>query len=543
MNASGGPSEARRAKGGASADSAEEMKDTRGVSPWRLHARARQRLRAPFRDMFSIKRRSFGRQFLIFTVGLCVVLASVIVINTIRFTSKQMQVEPASPISLDAAHVSQRLAKALQFRTISGDGAAPSASLEFLRLHRYLEGAFPSAHSVLTREIVADYSLLYTWKGEESAGRSILLAGHLDVVPAHAEDGWTHPPFAGRIADGYIWGRGAMDDKMSVVGILEAVERLLADNFKPRRTLYLAFGHDEESGGVRGAARIAQLLKARGIQPEFILDEGGMITKGILTGMTSPVALIGVAEKGYMTLELTVESAGGHASIPPRQTAIGILSAAIHRIEENPFPRRTTEGIRRLFDYVGPEMSLINKALLANLWLFGSLAEYKLASSPNTNGLIRTTAAATRFEGGAAENVLPTRTKAVVNIRILTGETSDTVLDRIRKTISDPRVKIHPVTPPIEPSPVSDTESPSFKTLQTTIHQVYPTVIVAPFLLVAATDSRHYEKLSPNIYRFMPLSVDARDISRFHGIDERISIADYQQGIRFFIQLIRNAAS
>lgn len=483
------------------------------------------------------------RKFLIFSGLVWLVLASTILINTIRFTSKQIPVEPAARIPLDAAHVSQGLAKAIEFRTMARDSAAPSASLEFLRFHRYLESAFPRVHSALTREIVADYSLLYTWQGEENAGSPILLAGHLDVVPAHAEDGWTHPPFTGRIADGYIWGRGVMDDKMSVVGILEAVEGLLADNFKPRRTIYLAFGHDEESGGLKGAARIAQLLEARGVEPEFILDEGGMITKGILTGVTSPVALIGIAEKGYMSLELTIESPGGHTSTPPQQTAIGILSAAILRIEEDPFPQRTTEGTRKLFDYIGPEMSLINRAFLANLWLFDSLAEYQLASSSNTNGLIRTTAAVTRFEAGTAENVLPTQAKAVVNIRILTGDTSDTVLERIRKTVSDPRVKITPLNPPIEASAISDTESRSFKTLQKTIHEVYPTVIVAPFLLVATTDSRHYMKLTPNIYRFMPLWVDAQDLLRFHGIDERISIADYQQGIRFFIQLIRNAGS
>jgi len=335
-----------------------------------------------------------------------------------------------------------------------------------------------------------------------------------------------------------------MDDKVSVLGILETVEMLLAEGFQPRRTIYLAFGHDEEVGGLNGAAKIVALLHSRGVQLEYVLEEGSAIAEGVMPGVSAPVALAGIAEKGYVSLELTVEGQGGHSSMPPTHTAVGILSTAIHNLEKNQFPTGIEGVTRKMFEYVGPEMSFGKKMVFANLWLFGPLVGRLLAASPMTNALTRTTTAATVFEGGVKENVVPTKARAIVNFRILPGDSINSVIDHVRKAADDPRIKITPLSTLLsEPSSVSDTESAAFQLLQRTIRQVYPDVVVAPWLVVGGTDSRHYAKLSANIFRFIPMRIGPGDTQRFHGTDERISVEDYEQYVRFLIQLIRNSHS
>ena len=490
--------------------------------------------------------RSYLKRLLfVFGIGLIIVV-SVVLMRTWRFTSRQLQVDPGPMISIDGEQAAETLSKAIKFRTISYGDAAPFDGDAFLGFHQYLEQAFPKVHSVLEKEVVGNYSLLYTWKGQRGEMKPILLMGHLDVVPVEpgTEENWTHPPFGGRIADGYVWGRGTIDDKVSVVGILEAVELLLAKGFRPSRTMYIAFGHDEEVGGLEGAVNIAQLLHSRGIEFEYILDEGGAITYGIVPKVSVPVALIGIAEKGYVSIELTVQSLGGHSSMPPKQTAIGILSTAIQNLERNQFPAEITGATGQLFAYLGPEMPLTERIVFANLWLFGWLVERHVVTSSLTNALVRTTTAATMFEGGVKENVLPTQARAVINFRILPGETVQGVIDHVRKTIGDPRITITPLKKVLsEPSAVSTPESFSFETLHRTIRQIFPDVIVAPWLVVGATDSRHYAQLSDNIYRFVPIQMRPEDTRRFHGTNERIGVENYQDCVRFFMQLIRNSHS
>jgi carboxypeptidase PM20D1 len=367
----------------------------------------------------------------------------------------------------------------------------------------------------------------------------------MDVVPvdANTEKNWTYPPFSGRITDSYVWGRGTMDDKVNVLGILEAAEYLLAHGFKPRRTLYFAFGHDEEIGGSKGALQIAALLRRRNVELEFILDEGSNILDGIIPDTPAPVALIGIAEKGYVSLELTVEMPGGHASTPPDHTSIGILSSAVAKLEGSPFPARLSEPIRQMFAFIGPEMPWPKKFGLANLWLFGPLVQRQLARSPLTNAAIRTTQAATVFQSGVKENVLPPHATAIVNVRILPGDTINGVIDHARTVIASNQVKVSPLEIRFEPSAISDSQSPVFQRLHRTIKEVAPEVLVAPSLLVAATDSRHYAPLSKNIFRFLPITVSSEDARRFHGVDERISVKDYERCVRFFVQLMRNSDS
>lgn len=480
--------------------------------------------------------------FLVLTF--CVVLlASVLLINTLRFTSKQIRIEPIQSVSVDEGGAAQRLAQALRFQTISHQEAGQTKGEEFLALHKYLEQTFPKVHSTLTKELVGEYSLLYTWKGRDEKLKPILLMAHQDVVPVEPETlaNWEEPPFEGRITGGYIWGRGAMDDKSDLLGVMEAAEMLLGQGFQPQRTIYLAFGQDEEVGGSAGAAKIADLLGERNVELEYVLDEGLAITDGILPDIGKPVALIGVAEKGTVSIELGVEVESGHSSMPPPQTAIGVLSAAINRLEERQMPS-SIEGVQRqLLDYIGPEMPFGKRLVMANLWLFKPLVERKFSESPSTNATIRTTTAATVIEGGLKENVLPSKARAVVNFRILPGESIERVVSHVHEVVNDPRVKVSRFgVIASEPSLVSNINAEGFQVIQRTIRQLFPEVLVAPALVVGATDSRHFAKLTNNIYRFSPRRIRPEDIKRFHGINERIDVVNYAGCVKFYYHLINS---
>jgi len=483
------------------------------------------------------------KKFTATLIALLGVLAAVVTFRTVTFKSRQIPPSPMQSFNLDQKAIVQRLSEAIQYPTISLDPPTDSGVQEFRRFHTFLARSFPRVHRQLTKEIVNDYSLLYIWKGRSPSLAPILLMGHMDVVPIDpgSEKDWTHPPFAGNIADGYLWGRGALDAKVNVIGILEAVEQLLSQGFQPRRSIYLAFGHDEEIGGHQGAAKIAALLSERDVQLEFVLDEGSAITDGIIPGVAAPVAMIGIGEKGYLSLNLTVSSPGGHSSLPPAESAIGILSRAIDKIERTPFPGRINDAVKEFFNFVGPELSWEKKVLLANLWVTEPWLTRKLAKSPLTDSMIRTTQATTIFHAGDKENVLPAQAQAVINFRLISGDTIKAVTARIHQVIGDARVKITPLANPMEPSPISSSDADSFKLVHRTVSQVAPQTIVAPFLVIAATDARHYATLTKHIYRFVPITLGREDAKRFHGVDERISTDDYERCVRFYAQLIRNA--
>jgi carboxypeptidase PM20D1 len=475
-------------------------------------------------------------------LGVFFILLGVIAVRTLNFTSRQINTPPIQQISLSRDAIS-RLSEAIQYRTITNQATSGSESGEMQRFQDFLTKSFPRIHELILKETIGGHSLLYSWKGKDERLKPVLLMAHMDVVPVDpaTESSWHHPPFSGQVADGYIWGRGTMDDKGSVLAILEAAENLLASGFEPQRTFYLAFGHDEEVGGNNGAANIAATLRSRGVELEFVLDEGLNILSGIISGLSSPVALIGIAEKGYLTLRLTIETPGGHSSMPPPDTAIGVMSRALHKLSASSFSSRLDGPTRRMLEFIGPEMAWSKRLVLANLWLFDPLVRRQLAASPLTNAAIRTTLAPTIINAGVQENVLPTRAAAVINLRLLPGETIASAIEHVRKAIDDPKVQLTTLPVRMEPSSVSDIESPSFTLLHRTIRQTAPEAIVAPSLLVAATDSRHYSALTRNIYRFLPITLRPEDTKRYHGIDERISIQDYERCVRFYAQLIRNS--
>ncbi|HET7295293.1 MAG TPA: M20 family peptidase [Vicinamibacteria bacterium] len=472
-------------------------------------------------------------------------LAVVVAVRTARYESGAPPVEPAPEVALPEG-AAERLAGSLRFATLSHEDPAAFDGEAFRALHAYLQAAYPRVHAQLQREAVATHSLLYTWPGSDPSLRPILLMGHLDVVPVEpgTEEKWAEPPFAGRIADGHIWGRGAIDNKAAVVGMLEAVEMLLGDGFRPARTVHLAYGHDEELGGRRGAREIAALLRGRGVELEMVLDEGGVIGDGLLPGLAGPVALVGIAEKGFVSVELSTRAAGGHSSLPPPQGAIGILSAAVARLEANPMPARLEGPTRQLFDRVGPRLPLARRAVFANLWITGPLVTRALQGTPSTNAMVRTTMAATIFQAGAKDNVLPSHARAVLNFRILPGDSVARVVEHVRRVVGDSRVDVGTVGAfSAEPSGVSSSESPSFRGLERAIRGVVPDAVVAPYLVVVATDARHYADLSRNVLRFLPVRLAPGDIPRMHGIDERIAVRDYQGTVRIYRRLILEAAA
>jgi carboxypeptidase PM20D1 len=437
------------------------------------------------------------------------VLFTVMLIKVATITSKQIEVDPIPSIKVDKQHAAFTLSRLIQCKTISAQEKPNFDTAEFFAFHRILEESFPRIHSNLKKEVVSNFSLLYSWNGKDNSLKPMVLLAHIDVVPisSETEGDWTYPPFAGRIADNYVWGRGSLDDKGCLVAIMEAVETLLADGYTPQRTLYLAFGHDEEIFGDQGAAHIAALLRSRNVKADWILDEGAIIGIDLVPGVTQPVAMIGIAEKGYMTLEFIVEQEGGHSSMPPPQSAIGILSSAINNLQKNPFPAKLEGPSMQLFEFVGSEMPFGMKFLFANKWLFGFLIKSELEKTNPGNAAIRTTIAPTIFHSG-----------------------------------TNPRVHIHLSSQGAkEASSVSDIHSKSFKLLQRTIRQVFPDTVIAPFLVLGGTDTRHYQKISQNIYRFLPLRFASNDLARLHGIDERINMDSLEEMIKFYIQLIRNS--
>jgi len=442
-----------------------------------------------------------------------------------------------------ADKAAENLGRALQFKTISFQDASQVDAAEFKAFHAFLEKTFPLVHKNLTKELVNNLGLLYTWKGSDASAKPIIFLAHIDVVPIApgTMKDWTYPPFEGKVADGFIWGRGTMDCKGDLMALMEAVEALLAQGYRPRRTVYLAFGQDEEVGGDNGAGKIAALLKSRGVSAEFVNDEGGMIVDGKMLGVNKPLAMVGIAEKGYLSLELKVKTKGGHSSMPPKETAIGVLAAAIVKLEKNPFPARVAGVPEMTFKSLAPELPSAMKFAAKNVRLFSGLLKGYLAKNYITNAMIRTTIAPTIINAGTKENVLPQEARAVVNFRLLPGDSMGYVTGRVKKIINDPRVTVEPIGKANEASIISDLNSEGYKILKRTIAEVFPDTVTAPMLVLGGTDSKHFEQVSDSLFRFAPIRVGTEDQERGHGTNERVSVSNYGELIKFYTRLIRNS--
>ena len=355
---------------------------------------------------------------------------------------------------------------------------------------------------------------------------------HIDVVPVDGptKNEWWADPFSGDIIEESIWGRGSMDDKASLIAIMEAVEQLLKEGFQPTQTIYLAFGHDEEIGGEAGAAFLAKTLKDRGVQAEFVLDEGGFILQNFIPGIEAPVAMIATAEKGFITLALTVTTNGGHSSMPTRENAIGTLATAIHDLENQQFDYKMIKVTEEFVEHIGPEMPFGMKLVFANKWLFGSMILKGMSN--------HTTIAPTIINAGVKENVLPTKAVAMINHRILPGETTEDVVAHVTKAINNDRVVIS-YDRATEPSAITDSDTEVFRTLAKTIVEVMPGTIVAPGLTPGGTDTKHYTDVADYIYRFSPIRFEPGGDGP-HSVNEHLALADYQNAINFYYQFIKN---
>jgi carboxypeptidase PM20D1 len=467
---------------------------------------------------------------------LVVVILGVVIFNTLRFTSNVQRVEalPApEPTEVALDHFRQ----AITYKTISYGDPSLFDSAQFLAFRQFLETTYPETHRVLSREIIAGYSLLYMWEGKDTSVKPIVLMAHQDVVPIEeaTRSMWTVDPFGGEVKDNFIWGRGTTDDKINLISILETVEKLVSEKYQPSRTVYLVFGHDEEIGG-SGAVAIARLLKERNIAAEFIMDEGGIITTEKVPGLDKPVALLGTAEKGYMSLKVSVAVSGGHSSMPEKETAIDILASALHRLRSQPFDAGFSEPMEGFMQQVGPAMSFMQRMAFANPWLFKSLI-LKTYSQTNTgDAMIRTTMVPTIIESGIKDNVVPTVAAAVVNFRLMPGHASAQVIEDVKQKINDDRIKLDVLKTISEASPVTSVKSFGYQKIASTMQKSYPQIITSPFLMIGATDSRHFTEVSSNIIKFSPMI----DPIGFHGIDERVSLASFKTALWFYEQLLRD---
>jgi carboxypeptidase PM20D1 len=477
-----------------------------------------------------------------FTVlAFAAILVGIIAIRTALARSRQLRVAAVERVPIDPQAVA-RLSRAVQFRTVTYAGGPAG---DHAALVDWLRSTYPRVHAEMTPELVAGHSLLFTWRGSDPSLKPLLLTGHYDVVPVEpeAEKKWRVPPFSGLVRDGFIWGRGTLDDKVTVLGILEASEMLLRDGWRPRRTILFAFGHDEERGGEGGAQAIARLLATRHVTLDAVIDEGGAITQGVAPAVAAPVALIGTAEKGFVSIELAATGNGGHSSMPPPETPIAIVAAAVEQVQQHPLPSRIARSTRTMFETLAPEMNAGMRTVAANLWLTKPLLVLQAGKSDSLRAFLQTTTAATLIAGGVKDNVLPTEARAVINFRILPGETPQSVFAHVRRVITDGRVRLRVIgETPHTPSPESDSTAPQFTALARTVRGLFPGTVVTPYLVIGATDARYYQPLSPNVYRFLPVHFSKEDLARAHGVDERIGVNDYLDAIRFYHLLMKNLA-
>lgn len=433
-----------------------------------------------------------------------------------------------------------RLRELVRLPTISRLDPAETDWVPFRAFIDRLPALYPGIHSALEREIVAGHSMLYRWKGRTGGAPSVLLA-HYDVVSA-TDEGWTHPPFAAELvgegAEQLVWGRGTLDDKGALVGVLEGVEAAISAGHRPECDIYLSFGHDEETAG-SGARAIVDLLEARGIRPGLVLDEGGAVVEDIFPGVDGPIAVVGVSEKGILTLTLTVEQGGGHASTPPVLSATARLARAIVRLNAKPFPSRFSPTDLEMIRTLGAHARNPLRWIFINLWLtkplllslFGRLGD-------ETRAIIRTTQAVTMLRGSHAANALAERAVATVNVRVAVGSSVAEAVEHVRSAIQDSLVRLD-ITQPNEPSPVSPTSGRAWDLVTATIVESYPGAIVTPYVMLAASDSRHFARISDHVYRFTPFEMSTDERATLHAMNERMRVSTFLAGVDFYTRLVR----
>ncbi|PHQ68246.1 MAG: hypothetical protein COB92_01325 [Robiginitomaculum sp.] len=488
------------------------------------------------------------KKFLLGFVGLIIIVVGIVLVRTASM-GKQIanDVPLAKLIEVDADATAAHLAAAVRFKTVTMQNKEDTDWPLFLEFQAWLKITYPNFYGVVASEQVVEYAQLNVWQGSDVNLAPIVFLAHQDVVPAKASDaaqtlypGWDYPPFDGMIADGFIYGRGTIDDKGSLIALLEGAERLAASGFKPKRTLIFAFGHDEEVSG-RGADAISKILETRSIKPYAVIDEGGAILTG-MSGVPGQVASIGVAEKGYLTLKLTATARGGHSSTPPHYTAIGGLAKAIAKLEASPFKNGRDAVMTKMLEATAPRMPFKQRMAIANLWLFGPIVEKELRGVDITRAMMGTSIAPTIIDAGFKENALPREAVVYVNFRLHSRDSIESVTEHVRRVIDDENIEIS-MNDNIgsEPSPVSQIDSGPYLWIKDVVNATFPDAIVAPNTVVGGTDSRYFARNTDDIYRFAPYVFDASDIARIHGLNERMRVDAFAKAVQVYYLMLEKA--
>lgn len=432
----------------------------------------------------------------------------------------------------------ERLAEAVRYPTVSYEDTSMIDYESFVDFHRFLLEAFPSVFENVSVDTINKYSLLLKWSGSNKDLKPGIFMAHQDVVPVSDDtrDLWKHPPFSGTIINDTLYGRGSIDDKVNLIAQLEAADFLIKQGFKPERDLYFAFGHDEEIGGLDGALVIAQLLKERQVQADFVIDEGGYVATGMVPGVDKSVALVGTSEKGFLNLELSVNIDGGHSSMPDKNNAIDVMSKALTNLHNSPFSPSISQSVQDFFRYIAPHSSFVNKMAMSNPWLFKSLIYKSYGKTGAGAAMIHTTMVPTIIHGGEKDNVIPNIVTANVNYRITPGMTIDEVVAHTRKAIKNPDIDIKIKDGAREATPVSPVNTRCFDMIAASVEANFEGSITTPFLMIAGTDSKHFNIISDNIYKFSPM----KNPIGFHGVNEQLYLKDYAKTIGFYIDFIKN---
>jgi carboxypeptidase PM20D1 len=478
--------------------------------------------------------------------GLILVLAAIVGGKTLSFGSlaekEGTAIAVATAPPFDGAASARRLGEAIRFQTVSHQDPAENKIDQWDALQSWLQQSYPLTHRAMTRERVAERTLIYHWVGSDPTAKPLIVMAHQDVVPVTAgtEKDWKYPPFAGSIAENAVWGRGAVDDKGSLVALFEALEALAAQGFKPKRTIWLVSGHDEEVGG-GGAKAAAAFLKSRQVQALFTIDEGSAIIDDAPV-INGPAILIGVAEKGYATLKVTANAAGGHSSMPPEQIGTINLAKAIIAINDNQFPLEMRPPVSQMVEIFAAQKGGIGKVAVANQWLLGGIVRKQIGESPTGRAMLHTTIAPTMLQGSPKENVLPQSASALINYRIAPWNSSKDVMARAKQSVGSLPVELSWVTEPREPSPISATNSPGWNLIAAVARAEVPGASLAPFLVVAGTDSRNMEPVSDDVYRFAAIRFKTKDTAMIHGTNEHMTLDNLERMIRFYARLILTSA-
>lgn len=467
--------------------------------------------------------------------ALIILFVAVIVIRALMFTPKPTPAVKIKEVDIDEQKAIADLQAMIRCKTVSRYEPERIDQAEFDKFRALLPQLYPNVYQTCPPERIGNTGLLFHWKGKSSAKPSVLMS-HYDVVPVD-EKSWEKPPFDGIIEDGVLWGRGTLDTKGTLCGVLEAAEHWMAQGFVPQNDVYFAFAGDEEINGTSAPAIVAT-LKERGIEPELVLDEGGAVVNGIFPGVEAPCALVGIAEKGPLNVELSMESGGGHASAPPAHTLVGSLSQAVVNIENKPFQSQLTKPVAEMFDTLGRHSTFAIKLLFANLWCFKPLIDAMCKKTGGElNAMMRTTCAPTMAQASNAPNVLPPKAKFVANMRLLGKDTPESAIAYLKKVVNNDKVSIN-IMEGMAPSAVSETQGEGWEKLKSAIGQTWSDAIVSPYLMIACSDSRHYCQISKYVYRFSAMALAKEERGMIHGHNERIPLDKIVKTVEFYVRLV-----